>query len=518
MFVLHARCLAPAGVGTGIGIRVSVGHLSTLAPALFAYDAPVVSTVSPAMLSPLGGEVMTLTGVNFGAVVTSGSITIDGWPCVAVGQQFWNDSMVSCTAPPAVSARAVLVVAVAGVASTSSVSPRFAAPVVTSMWPLTGGTAGGDVVVLNGSYFVTQSPLYVSVRFSRAHSASSAMFATVVNATSDAIVALTPPGSGTGWVVTVWNNDDVAGVSQSSVSGSMTFAYRAPSVASVVTVAGQRPMVGGFLVHIAGHDFSSRPTVTIGSAACVVAVGGANDSAITCTAPARNLLEDAVVRVTVDGRVAVGDRVEYDDPVVVAVSPAVVDARDTSSRSSLTVSGVNFGVPSASRVEGGVDAAPVNHTVYVGSAVCGDVIWASDTTLTCTIEGQQRVGQYSVTVVVGSQSSSSSPSASSAIVGSSTVWLQCLSGYYGGVGEFCTRCPAGGYCDGGLSLPQALVGYFPLSNTSDSFVECTPPEACLGGVNGTCAALYTGARCASCVTGAYLYVIEGMSLTADCLS
>ena len=83
----------------------------------------------------------------------------------------------------------------------------------------------------------------------------------------------------------------------------------------------------------------------------------------------------------------------------------------------------------------------------------------------------------------------------------STVLLLCPSGYFTGLNQLCQVCPTGAACDGGFSLPAALTGYFPVSATA--FVQCTPVEACLGGLNATCSALYTGPRCGDCAVGAY---------------
>ena len=78
----------------------------------------------------------------------------------------------------------------------------------------------------------------------------------------------------------------------------------------------------------------------------------------------------------------------------------------------------------------------------------------------------------------------------------------------------CLPCPAGAYCDGGLTPPRALAGWFDLNGTGptqcpperlsrpycDYFVPCEPPEACLG--NNTCAEGYVSVdpiyRCAAC--------------------
>ena len=59
----------------------------------------------------------------------------------------------------------------------------------------------------------------------------------------------------------------------------------------------------------------------------------------------------------------------------------------------------------------------------------------------------------------------------------------------------------GGICNGFGEDPYAQRGYFPIHR--GAFVQCTPIEACLGGVNATCSPRYTGDRCAQCNIGTY---------------
>ena len=137
-----------------------------------------------------------------------------------------------------------------------------------------------------------------------------------------------------------------------------------------------------------------------------------------------------------------------------------------------------------------------NHTVWINSTACVDVVWASDRAVACTVAGVFAVGNYRVTLRVNGVGTAPSAAA--------TLRFECGPGYYGNDGQACVPCPEGAECSGGFAPPVALVGYFP--EAAGLFVLCSPPEACLGGENGTCSKLYTGPRCANCALGAYRYV------------
>lgn len=45
----------------------------------------------------------------------------------------------------------------------------------------------------------------------------------------------------------------------------------------------------------------------------------------------------------------------------------------------------------------------------------------------------------------------------------------------------CNECPVGAYCRGGDHVPTSLPGYFPSKSSSEIFIKCQNPEACVGG-------------------------------------
>lgn len=61
----------------------------------------------------------------------------------------------------------------------------------------------------------------------------------------------------------------------------------------------------------------------------------------------------------------------------------------------------------------------------------------------------------------------------------------CVADYYStaGAGVACARCPYGGRCAGGLSLPVSQPGFFPAGD--GSFIECPNRGSCTGD-DGVC--------------------------------
>jgi hypothetical protein len=93
-----------------------------------------------------------------------------------------------------------------------------------------------------------------------------------------------------------------------------------------------------------------------------------------------------------------------------------------------------------------------------------------------------------------------------------TIALNCPTRYFGFAGSTCAPCPVGADCAGNGAAPLARLGFYPLS--ASTFVQCEPQEACLGGANATCAAQYTGVRCAECKLGSYRCDLQSITVCA----
>lgn len=137
-------------VGAIISV-VTLFALSNTATVRAAGEAPVLMSVSPTSVSSVGGDTVTLTGAYFdeGASVFFGTTE-------AVSVTFVNDATLTATVP-AGSAGIVDVTVENGDGQKSvferGLTYRYAAPVVTSVSPVTTSTLGGAAIKLQGSGF-----------------------------------------------------------------------------------------------------------------------------------------------------------------------------------------------------------------------------------------------------------------------------------------------------------------------------------------------------------------------------
>jgi hypothetical protein len=549
--------------GASFDIVVAVGGLVTTAVGMvWTYEQPSISVISPTTLTPQGRAAgvmgslgptsatwITIAGVNFGALQGTVSITPRILTCTN-----WTHHSIVCEAPPGVlSINVVRVITAAGQASVPAVAAQlsYTPPVVEAVgWvngsadytPLITGTPGERLLAIAGSSFAVP-PLAVSVWLVRGGAAvdlappwvdlppmasesapgGSARLRCPVaaaSANSTSVFCTVPPGSGVGWRVIVVNHDapvDEPVVEpgadgrlstlrwRSSAPSTASFSYHAPTLTAVSIKTGARivgaPAAGGFVVHVIGTNFSPwAPVVTVGSLPCVVVPGSNNHTSLLCIAPPRQVDAGDDVTVTVDGQVTAATQLAYDPPLIIEVTPSIVDASETpgSPRPSIVLRGINFGL----RYREGVS---LNHSVAIGGRPCDAIMWMSDVQLVCTLRPDISfaVGTYNVTVVVARVSAVPFPVAAS-----------CPVGMHGLRGFPCQACPTGATCQGRESDPVAKPGYYPLQRAE--FVTCVPPDACMGGVTAGdvsggdaasqgCKRNYAGMRCALCSSTAYRF-------------
>jgi hypothetical protein len=161
------------------------------------------------------------------------------------------------------------------------------APTISSILPATGDTAGGTVVTITGSGFLTGA----TVKFGGV----SATNVSVTNATS---ITATAPAHASGKVdVVVTNTDTKSG----TLTQGFTYALAAPTVTSAAPSTG--PTTGGTAVTITGTGFQSGATVAFGARAAtdVVIVSATSITAKTPLGPVTGPLAVDVVVTNPDG-------------------------------------------------------------------------------------------------------------------------------------------------------------------------------------------------------------------------
>ena len=321
--------------------------------------APTVSSVSPNSGTTAGGTAVTITGANFatGATVTFGS-------AAATNVVVVSGTQITATTP-AGSAGAVLVTVSNPGGQSGGLAGGFtyiAPPTVTNVSPNNGPAAGGTLVTITGTNFVSGA----TVTFG----GTAATNVTVASSTT--ITATTPVHTSGTAAVTVTNSSGLSG----SLAGGFMYIGQ-PTVTAVSPSSG--PTAGGTAVTISGTNFAVGATVTLGgSAASNVVVVSATQ--ITATTPAANA---GTVTVTVtnafsqSGGLANGFTY-IATPTVTSVSPNTGPA---SGGTAVTIIGTNFAAGA---------------TVTFGGTAATNVAVVNSTTITATTPA----GGGAVTIVV----------------------------------------------------------------------------------------------------------------------
>ena len=269
MSPLQISVIAPPHAQGSVSVEVTTADgISASAPDAFTYtsSSPAISSVSPGSGGATGGTVVTITGSNFasGATVTFG------------GGSATNVSFVSSTqlkaSTPAHAAGSVNVVVTNPGGANAVLAGGFtfgsASPTVSSVSPNSGGTAGGTVVTVTGSNFVSGATV-----------AFGGTSATNISFVSSSQLKATTPAHASGSVnVGVTNPDGGNAV----LTGGFTFGTATLSINSVSPISG--PAAGGTTVTISGSNFQSGVSVTFGGLGAT-SVSLTNSSTLVAVTP-----------------------------------------------------------------------------------------------------------------------------------------------------------------------------------------------------------------------------------------
>ena len=240
----------------------------------------------------------------------------------------------------------------ASATGTATVSPPR--PVVTSVSPSAGPTAGGTSVTITG----TNLGIATAVKFG-------ANAATVTTNTATQIVATNPAGSAGTVDVTVTTP---GGTSATSANDHYTYT-NGPSVAAISPTSG--PTAGGTSVTITGANLASATAVKFGSNTATINSNTATQ--IVAVAPAGSAGAVDVTVTTAGGTSAasLADRYTYaGPPTVTGVSPT---SGPTLGGTAVTITGTNLDNPSAVKF-GATNAAvvtPISATQIIAVAPAG---------------------------------------------------------------------------------------------------------------------------------------------------
>ena len=223
--------------------------------------------VSPNAGSTTGGTSVTITGTNF----TGATLVEFG----TIGANFTVNSATSITATTGQHAAGTFDVLVTNASgqSVATSADQFTfsapppAPVVSTVNPNSGPTAGGTSVVIGGSHLTGAT----SVKFG-----SVAATALVVNSDNQ-VTATAPAGSGTVDITVV----TAGGTSATSSSDHFTYNNGMPTLTGLSPASG--PAAGGASVTITGTNFSGVTQVSFGTFA--VSFNVVNSTTINATTP-----------------------------------------------------------------------------------------------------------------------------------------------------------------------------------------------------------------------------------------
>ena len=241
-------------------------------------------------------------------------------------------------------------------------------PSISSIFPISGSTAGGTTVIISGANFQSGA----TVQFGTTA-------ATSVNVTSSTSISTVTPAHAAGTVgVTV-----TSGGQSATLANAFTYIAPGPSIASISPNTG--PTSGGTAVTITGSGFQSGATLTIGLGAAgnVTVVNSTTITALTPIGPSSEqaaLPVDIVAR-NLDGTTATKSAAFTYSPApltITSVTPstappaggAVVNISGTGFTSALPSSVTFGGVAANARV---IDAVTIQATVPAHAAGAVDV-------------------------------------------------------------------------------------------------------------------------------------------------
>lgn len=313
---------SPASFGTlDVTVTTAGGTSATSAADQFTYvPAPTVSSISPTTGPAAGGTTITITGTDFIGVTSVKFGATD-----ATSFTVNSNTSITATAPAPAGAGdvCVLVTAVGGNSGCVAVYSYIPVPLVSSISPTSGPTAGGTTVTISGTNFTGAT----AVTFG-----ATAATSFTVNS-NFSITATSPAGTGT---VDIRVTSE-GGTSTASAADQFTYAG-APVVTSISPTSG--PLAGGTSVTITGNNFSGATAVTFGA---TVAAGFTVNSGtqITATAPAGTGTVD--VRVTTVGGTSATSAT---DQFTYTAAPAVTSISPTSGPATggttVTITGTGF--------------------------------------------------------------------------------------------------------------------------------------------------------------------------------
>ena len=294
-----------------------------------------------------GGATITISGSNF---LTGATVSIGGSVCSSVN--VLNATSLTCITPAHIVGSVDITVTNpdSQLGSLSSAFIYRAAPIISSVFPVSGASSGGASVQINGSEFYIG--LTVDFGGSPCHT---------VNIISSNVITCTTNSHAPGLVnVKVINAD-----SQFSIKNSAYNFALPPSITNISPTMGL--ITGGTFLTISGSNFVSSATVSIGGTPCL-SVNVLNPTSLTCiTQPHANGFTNIIITNPDSQSNSTSPSFSYNAPLsITSISPA---------------SGVVTGGTVVQISGSGFYAGA---TVRLGGALCTSVNIINSSSISCT--------------------------------------------------------------------------------------------------------------------------------------
>jgi hypothetical protein len=256
------RATSPAGTAGARSVLVTNSNgQSATAAAQFTYTAPsggpTITSVSPSSGPTAGGTTITITGAGY-VVGTGGEIRVGG--VLATGVTYVSSTQLRAVTPPgtagaqAVSVRNPNGATVSFAGGFTYTAPALT-PTLTSVTPSSGPTAGGTVVTLTGTNFVSGATVRVG--------GAAATGVTFVSATQ--VRATTPAGTAGARDVQITNPGG------QSATRTGAFTYTSSTTVTITSVSpASGPTSGGTVITITGANYvlGSGGEIRVGGVMC----------------------------------------------------------------------------------------------------------------------------------------------------------------------------------------------------------------------------------------------------------
>ena len=357
-------CVTPTSTSGAKNVLVitPIGGVSSINGFTY-YGTPTITSISPNYGTISGSTTVTINGTNF----ISDATTVSFRGAAATSISVINSTQLTCSTPSnSVGATDVVVTTSFGTTTSTSGFTYYETPTITTISPNSGTIAGGTLVVIRGTNFISGDTI---VSFGGAA-------ATSITVTSLTRLTCNTPSNSVGATNVV--------VSTSTGTATSTNGFTYNLIPTITTISPNFGTIdGGTTVTITGTNFVSGgdTSVTFGGidATDVVVT---DSTQLTCSTPINSSGATDVAVTTSNGTgTSTNGFTYYGPPTIITISPS---SGSTEGGTSVTITGSEYIHDNTSVTFNGVDAT--------------NVVVNDSTELTCDTPPNNIAGLVSVTI------------------------------------------------------------------------------------------------------------------------